>query len=141
MCGGKNIRSKIKESGTSKIQKNNATSWTFSESYSSIHVLGTPKSFQRLLQQITVKTVILEHLILTEITTQLQSRIKAQEKFNISFLVKSKQQFGRPKGACSHDMICGKTRNSMQCTQIRVTQMYDLQKLLALEEFRIISRN
>lgn len=61
----------------------------------------------------------------------------------VQYFISGQKQtvFGRPKGACSHDMICGKTRNSMQCTQIRVTQMYDLQKLLALEEFRIISRN
>lgn len=77
MYGGKNVRSKIKESGTSKIEKNNAASWTFSESYKfsifTLHWLSIPKSFQRLIQKITVKTVALEHLILTEITTQLQS--------------------------------------------------------------------
>lgn len=76
------------------MEKNNATSWTFSKSYSSIftlHVVSVPKSFQKLLQWTTVKTEALEHLILTEITTRLQSWIKAQEKSSISFLVKSKQ--------------------------------------------------
>jgi len=35
MCGGKYVRSRIKESRTYKrVEKNNARSWTFSESYS-----------------------------------------------------------------------------------------------------------
>lgn len=135
MCGGKNT-GKIKESRTLKMEKNNAKSWAFSESYSSIftlHVLSIPKSFQRLLQWITAKTVALEHLILTEITTLLQSWIKAQEKSSISFLVKSKQVLVDQKELAHMTWSVGKLETQLQCTQIRVIEIHYLQKLLAFK--------
>lgn len=118
------------------MEKNNAKSWTFSESYSSIftlHVLSIPKSFQRLLQWITAKTVALEHLILTEITTSLQSWIKAQEKSSISFLVKSKQLLVDQKELAHMTWSVGKLETQLQCTQIRVIEIHYLQKLLAFK--------
>lgn len=89
----------------------------------------------------TVKTVALEHLILTEIITQLQSWIKAEDKSSISFLVKSKQFLVDQKDLAHMTWSVGKLETQLQSTQIRVTEMYDLQKLLTLKEFRIISRN
>lgn len=89
------------------MEKNNATSWTFSKSYSSVftlQVVSVPKSFQKLLQWITVKTVALEHLVLTETATRLQSWIKAQEKSRISSLVKSKQFLVDEKELTWHDL-------------------------------------
>ena len=64
-----------------KLEKNNARSWTFSESYSCVftpHILSVPKCFQRLLQWLTWKELkirvycqewLLEYLTLTKITT------------------------------------------------------------------------
>lgn len=134
MFKGKNTRSKIKESGTLKWRKTTQESWV--ESNSSIftlHILRVPKSFQRLLQWITVKTLTLEHLIQTEITTLLQSWVKVQEKSHISFLVKCKQFLVDQKELAHMTFSVGKLEPQLQSTQIRVTKIYYLQKFLAFK--------